>query len=537
MSATPRRIPQLMWGLWVLALVAIVVVRYVIDVGDRGMMNGISLGVLFVLVMPLTLIWFIFFSAWPRRLRFGSLGALVVLGLGFSWLFEFQGFRSEIVPIFTSRFAPRADPAPELVAPGIVPIDLINTTPYDFPGFLGANRDLRVDNVMLATDWEARPPELLWRQQIGAGWAGFAVVNGFAATLEERDGRELVTLYDARTGRLLWERQLGGEYNHVLAGRGPRSTPTIDEGNVYALGVWGNLVALDGTTGDLLWEHDLLAEYGISLAEEVQAIQYGRSNSPLIVRDMLIIGVGGSRARRVSVAAYDKHTGDVIWEAGQRQVSMASPRLAQLGGREQILLVNQNAVSGHDPDSGTVLWEFDWPGITPADSNVSQAVPVGSNRVFVSKGYGGGAALYQLDARPDGTFNARQLWHQPRVLRTKITNVAMRDGYVYGLSEGILECVDLATGERVWKAGRYHHGQILMVGEVLLVLTEDGELVMVEVSPENRNNVLGRFQAINGHTWNNFALYGDILLVRNGQEAAAYRLPVAGGLELIADSR
>ena len=132
-------------------------------------------------------------------------------------------------------------------------------------------------------------------------------------------------------------------------------------------------------------------------------------------------------------------------------------------------MVNQNAVSGHDPDTGTVLWEFDWPGITPADSNVSQAVPVGSNRVFVSKGYGGGAALYELDAQPDGTFSVRQLWHQPRVLRTKITNVAMRDGYAYGLSEGILECVEVASGERAWKAGRYHHGQILMVGEVLLV--------------------------------------------------------------------
>ncbi len=172
-----------------------------------------------------------------------------------------------------------------------------------------------------------------------------------------------------------------------------------------------------------------------------------------------------------------------------------------------------------------MLWEFDWPGISSADSNVSQAVPVGSNRVFISKGYGGGAALYELDPAAAGTFTGRQLWHQPRVLRTKLTNVAMRNGYAYGLSEGILECVDLATGERVWKAGRYHHGQILMVGEVLLVLTEDGEMVMVEASPENRNNVLGRFQAINGHTWNNFALYGDILLVRNGQEAAAYRLP------------
>ncbi len=536
MSDTRPRVPRLILGLWGFFLAVIVAVRYVMDV-EVGIMNGITLAVLFFLALPVTVVWFVFLSGWSRAVRYGTGGALVLGWLAFSTLYEFAGFRGDMMPIFELGSTARVDRVPEVAAAGSMPIDVLSTTPYDFPGFLGANRDLRVDNVVLDTDWEARPPELVWRQQIGAGWSGFAVVNGFAATLEEREGREVITLYDVLTGAQLWERHIGGEYFNLMGGRGPRSTPTIDGGTVYVLGVSGNLVALDGATGDLLWEHDLLAEYAVSAEEEMAAMTHGRSGSPLIVRDMLIIGVGGSRARRVSVAAFDKHTGALLWEAGDHQVGMASPRLAQLGGREQVLVVNQNVVSGHDPDTGAVLWEFDWPGISSADSNVSQAVPVGSNRVFISKGYGGGAALYELDPVAGGTFNARQLWHQARVLRTKLTNVAMRNGYAYGLSEGILECVELATGERAWKAGRYYHGQILMVGEVLLVLTEDGEMVMVEVSPENRNNVLGRFQAINGHTWNNFALYGDVLLVRNGQEAAAYRLPIVGELDLIAASR
>lgn len=533
MSATRPRVPKPIWSFWSLALAVIVVVRYILDV-EVGIMNAITLGLLLFLVAPVTFGWFVFLSGWPQRIRYVTACTLVLALLGLAALYEFDGYRGDMMPIFTSRFAASVDSIPEVAEPGTMAIDVLSTTPYDFPGFLGANRDLRIDNVVLATDWEAEPPELLWRQQIGAGWSGFAVVNGFAATLEERDGLELVTLYDARTGAQLWQRHIGGEYDNVLGGRGPRSTPTIDSGNVYVLGVSGNLVALDGATGDLLWEHDLLAEYGVSDAEESAAMTHGRAGSPLIVRHMLITGVGGSRARRVSVAAYDKHSGVLLWEAGDHQAGMASPRLAHLAGREQVLLVNQNVVSGHDPETGAVLWEFDWPGISSADSNVSQAVPVEPNRVFISKGYGGGAALYELDPEPGGRFTARQLWHEPRLLRTKLTNVAMRDGYAYGLSEGILECVEVATGERAWKAGRYHHGQILLVGEALLVLTEDGELVMVEASPENRNNVLGRFQAINGHTWNNFALYGDILLVRNAQESAAYRLPVAGGSELIA---
>ncbi len=126
----------------------------------------------------------------------------------------------------------------------------------------------------------------------------------------------------------------------------------------------------------------------------------------------------------------------------------------------------------------------------------------------------------------DGTFSVQVVWKNAKVLRTKFTNVALHAGHIYGLSDGVLECVDLATGERVWKDGRYQHGQILRVGDLLLVLSEDGEVVLVEASPDQPNNVLGRFQALEGMTWNNFALYGPYLLVRNAREAACYQLPV-----------
>ena len=297
MSATRPRVPKPMWGFWSLALAVIVVVRYVLDV-EVGIMNAITMGLLLVLVVPITFVWFVLFSGWPRQVRYGAAGISVLTLLGLASLFEFVGFRGDMMPIFTARSATRIDRIPELAAPGTTAIDVLTTTPYDFPGFLGANRDLRVDNVTLASDWETRPPELLWQQQIGAGWSGFAVVNGFAATLEERDGRELVTFYDARTGAQLWQRDIGGEYDNVLGGRGPRSTPTIDGGNVYVLGVSGNLVALEGGTGELIWEHDLLADYGVSAQEEMEAMTHGRAGSPLIVRDMLITAVGGSRARR-----------------------------------------------------------------------------------------------------------------------------------------------------------------------------------------------------------------------------------------------
>jgi len=523
-SATERRrlIPRTLIALWVLVVGFLIALRFVLDTGDVGLAN-VATRALLLLTAIISLIWFLVRGPLPLRRRFGVLAVLLLGIAAFFGLFRYEGVRSEIIPIFSFRFGGEA-PAMATVATD-ARADLSATTAADFPQFLGSGRDLRVDGVALARDWETQAPELLWREGIGAGWSGLAVVNGYAATLEEREGTEMLTLYDISDGTLVWNLELGPGFDHPMGGAGPRSTPTIFDGIVYAAGVTGAVVAVNGADGSVLWQRDLLQDYGISQDEETLDVSYGRSASPLIVGDAVVLPVGGSRRQRVSLAAYDRMTGDRLWEGGAHNVSMSSPALGTLLGRQQILIVNENWVSGHDAQSGEQLWEFEWPGITSADSSVSQAVALPPDRVFVSKGYGTGAALYRLEQTGD-TIEPRQLWQKPASLRTKLTNVVIRDGYVYGLSEGILECVRLDTGEREWKAGRYHHGQILLVDDVLLVLTEDGELVMVEATPERRNSVLGRFQAIDGHTWNNFALYGDVLLARNGQEIAAWRLPL-----------
>jgi outer membrane protein assembly factor BamB len=162
------------------------------------------------------------------------------------------------------------------------------------------------------------------------------------------------------------------------------------------------------------------------------------------------------------------------------------------------------------------------------NANVSQAVAVPPDRVFLSKGYSHGAALLRLVPKGDGTFDTQELWHSSRVMRTKFTNVAVWEGHVYGLSDGILECIDLENGNSIWKtrSGRYGHGQILRVGRLLLVLSEKGRLALVEASPQRPNSVLGEFEALDGKTWNTIALFGAYLLVRNAQEAACYELPL-----------
>ena len=151
-------------------------------------------------------------------------------------------------------------------------------------------------------------------------------------------------------------------------------------------------------------------------------------------------------------------------------------------------------------------------------------VPVGESRVFVSKGYGRGAALFELKLVSGDELAADEVWSDRTMLKTKFTNVVLHNGYIYGLSDGILECVELASGKRSWKKGRYGQGQILGVGDLILVQAETGDVAMVEATPDEHRE-LGRFPAIEGITWNNLCLQGRKLLVRNAQEAACYELP------------
>ena len=474
------------------------------------------------------MIWFLIASGQPWLRRIVVWVVPIVSLAAFFSVFEIQRVSGEMIPSFgLKKQADRPTPNALGLALQAVPpvIDLKTETPNDFPEFLGPGRRQALDHVRINPDWQAHPPQELWKQAIGAGWSGFAVRNGYAITMEQRGKMELVTCYEVDTGKPCWTWAARGDFRSTIAGDGPRSTPAIVDGKVYTMGVNGRVAALDGDTGRVLWHRELDEELGIT-DKRAQVLPYGRSGSPLVVDELVIVPFGGSpETGFVSLLAMDRTTGETVWKGGDHQIGCASPAVATLGDRRQILSVDSGRVAGYDLADGKVLWSRPWPGRVEADCNVSQPVPLPGDRVFVSKGYGQGAALLQLKTDGDA-FQVDELWHSPRVLRTKFTNVVIHNGYVYGLSDGILECAELETGKRMWKKGRYRHGQILRVSDHLIVLAEDGEVLLIEATPDRPNNVLARIQAIEGKTWNTFALYGDRLLVRNGREAAAYQLPV-----------
>ncbi len=521
-AATPgRKFPgPFACALIVLAVAGMIALRVWDLPPDRAGQNLATVG-LSTFIGCIIVVWIVIFSGYPafarRLVAFIVLGSLIATGA----MVRFDQFTGNMIPTFRWAWAPPSDQRLGQLQLSGEKIDLAKSTPLDFPQYLGPSRDGIVDAVKLRDSWDP-PPRLLWKRPIGAGWSGFVAVNGLAVTMEQRGPEELVTCYSVHTGKPVWAHALAARHETVLGGTGPRSTPTIHQGRVFALGATGVLRCLNGDTGELLWSRDLPDYFGVPQGQESLEVAWGRANSPLIVDDLVVVPAGGPAGQAVSLVAFKQADGTEAWRGGKTQISYSSPILATLQGRRQIIVVNEDTVSGHDPVNGELLWSGSWPGSSSADANTSQP-HVFDNSVIVSKGYPkGGLARYTISGS-----TATQLYHQENVLKTKLTSIVLQPGtsFAYGLSDGILECADLEDGQRQWKGGRYGHGQLLMVGGHLLILSERGELALVRVSPEQFEE-LARIRVLDDKTWNTLCLFGRILLVRNSQEAAAWELPV-----------
>jgi outer membrane protein assembly factor BamB len=383
----------------------------------------------------------------------------------------------------------------------------------DWPQFLGPHRNSTVEQPELARDWKAQAPQRLWLRSVGPGWSGFAVAGSRAITQEQRGDDETVVCYDLLSGVPLWSHADPVHFQSSLGGEGPRATPTIAGHRVYALGATGILNCLDLETGKLLWSKDVVRD------AKAKVNEWGMSSSPLIVDDMVVISAGGRDNR--SLDAYRASTGEPVWGAGTDGAGYSSPCLVTLAGVAQILIFNDGGVSAHDPVTGTNLWKYHWPGGNP---HVSMPIVLPNDRLLVSSGYGVGSELVQVQRDPGGAFHATRIWKSTR-LKAKFTNLVQRDGYIYGLDDGVMTCLDASSGEQKWKDGRYGHGQEILVKDVLLVGAESGEVILLDPNPKEARE-LARFSALPGKTWNPPALAGEYLVVRNDKAAACYRLPV-----------
>jgi outer membrane protein assembly factor BamB len=503
-----------LWFLVVVALLAaaaIGIVRLQPEL-ERNIKGWITIAIS-GLALVLVLLWFALLSRFSWRLRLITLAMIGVAGFGFSKSVRIAGTTNSIgFPKLTWKWT--RDPAPLDAAPKLA-AGVVNTTDIpDVPQFFGPNRDGVVTGARLARDWAASPPRQLWRRPVGAGWASFAVVGGRALTQEQRGEAEAVTCYDVRSGEPVWVQSHAAHFHQWQAGEGPHATPTIDRGRVFAIGATGILECLDAATGARVWSRNVLRENGC------ENLEYGVSASPLVFDETVV--VTGGQSDSPTVLAYRREDGQPLWRANAGRASYASPVLATLAGRRVVLSLNAESLTAHDPANGDELLRF--PFGEKRVPKGAQPVVIGGDRVFLSAGYGTGCVLIQVKAEA-GKLAATQLWKTPR-MKNQFNSVAVHDGFLYGLDDSVLACVEIATGERRWKDGRYGSGQSLIVDDLILVQSEPGFVALAEARPDAFRE-LGRIEALSSKTWNHPVLAGRYLLVRNDREAACYELAVS----------
>ncbi|MDX2153725.1 MAG: PQQ-binding-like beta-propeller repeat protein [Bryobacteraceae bacterium] len=400
--------------------------------------------------------------------------------------------------------APASEPPPE-AAPAKPA-----AAPPEWPGFRGPDRDSRAAGIRIETDWAATPPKELWRRDVGPGWSSFAVGYGLAYTQEQRGENEVIAAYQLETGKPAWAHRDAARFYEANAGPGPRGTPTLHNGRLYAIGATGIVSALDAKTGAVLWSRNAATDTGAPIPT------WGISSSPLVINGLVVVAASGR------LAAYDPASGKKIWNGPTIGGSYSSPHHVTFGKSDQIVFLAGQAIVGLSPGDGKLLWKHPWEG----GKILQPAVAPDGALLVTNGGMAGGEATRRLTIAPaaTGEWTATESWTS-RGLKPYYNDLVVHKGHAYGFDGSILSCIDLNDGQRKWKGGRYGHGQMLLLPDqdLLLVLSEDGELALVSATPDQHKE-LARFKAIEGKTWNHPAIAGDIVLVRNDREMAAFRL-------------
>ena len=461
---------------------------------------------------------------WPARRI--ALGLALVAAWGCFTLLRFEGVDGDVSPTFRWRWTATAEQKllaevasrkanPAAGDPAAGPLVL---APGDWPGFRGPRRDSRLAGVKIVADWRQSPPRERWRHRVGPGWSSFAVVGRYAYTQEQRGESEAVVCYDAETGLEVWVHLDAGRHSDPPAGPGPRATPTFHDGKIYAVSATGRLDRLDAGTGRLVWQRDILADAG------AEPPQFGCAASPLAAQEIVTVFAGGPGGK--SVAAYHASSGEPAWFAGEGRVSYCSPQPARLSGVEQVLLTTETGLMALDPAAGTLLWRHPWLETSVAPRVVQPALVEGGD-VLIGTGFSGGTRRVHVTQEQD-RWTEREVW-TTRAIKPFFNDMVVHRGHAYGFDGNFLVCVRLEDGKGRWRARGYDSGQVLLLADqdLLLVLSEKGAIALVEANPD-RHKELGRFQALEGKTWNHPVVAHGKLFVRNAEEAACYDLAEIG---------
>ncbi len=338
----------------------------------------------------------------------------------------------------------------------------------DWPQFLGPERNGTYAGNDLASSWPPSGPPVVWKKDIGEGFASPVVAGGKLILFHRFGGNEVIECLDAKTGTKVWSYAYRTEYRDDFGfDEGPRSAPVIADGAVYTFGAEGVLSAVDFATGKKRWSVETHRVF------KVKKGFFGAAGSPLVEGGLVIANVGGPGA---GIVAFNANTGDVAWKATSDEAGYSSPSIATIGGVRHALFFTRTGFVDLDPSNGQV--RLTMPFHSRFSSSVNAATPlVIGNLIFVSASYGTGAMLLEVNGS-----EYRKVWSSDESMSNHYSTCVHLDGYLYGFhgrqEEGQeLRCIQLRTGKVMWSVEGFGAGTVTLAGDRLLVLRENGELL------------------------------------------------------------
>lgn len=479
---------------------------------------------LIVMTIPMAILGFaigtILFGRWMHHRRtFVALAISAILAL-VSVAVKSDGVWGNFAFELDPRWAPSSEDRllavdHEKVAADISENDLANPA---WPAFRGLNQNGSQSGSIIDDDWKTHPPKELWRIPVGPAWSSFVVAGDFLFTQEQRGDNEAIVCYNAKSGQQAWEHLLESRFWDGLGGLGPRATPTLAQGSVFAQGAEGWLVKLDARSGTLAWKVDL------KQAANREPPMWGFSASPCVVNDQVIIHAGGEGEK--GILAFQVADGSLAWSAPAGIQSYGSVQKIELLGRPMLSLLSEEGIHFWEPSTGKPILMHEW---KHGGYRALQPQVLDNDKVLIGSGMGTGTRLIQV-AEVDGSLNAEVLWTS-KEMKPDYNDSVVHQGFLYGFDNRIFSCIDLATGKTRWKGGRYEKGQALLLADsnLIVVVSETGELILLRATPDKLDE-LYKQQTIEGKTWNHPILIGDKLYLRNANEAVCLQLPIKANI-------
>jgi outer membrane protein assembly factor BamB len=387
----------------------------------------------------------------------------------------------------------------------------LRQTEKEWGQFRGPDRNGHIPTQTVSIDW-SKPPKTRWSTSSGLGHSSIITSGNLVITMEQDQDQEILIARSFDDGAEVWRLAEKTKWHDMLSGTGPRSTPTLHNGKIYALFSNGRLSCVDASTGKIEWNMQVIPN-------DYEFPDWGLAISPLIWNDIIILSLGGENS---AVKAYSINSGEQIWQSQVAGKAVyLSPEVLRLLDEDHLIVSLVGKIVSLDPKNGKILWEKPWK-IFMNNAQIVQPIAVSNDSILLAAGYGKGAECFTI-ARDEESekYRVQSSW-KSKDLKAKFSNPILKDGYLYGLSENLLVCLEAKTGKLMWRGKKYSYGRILLVDQKLLILGHSGVLSVIDANPEEFREISSRQLLSDARCWNGPAFVNGYLLARNGEQIACF---------------